>query len=162
ALQVLLEVVDDPLAVPGVDDDDDRLGERVEDDVVEREALLVDDDRVAGHAGLGARDGLRDEGFEEGRAVLAREAEAAHVLEVEEARLRPHGLVLGDDARVVDGHLPATELDHASPEALVPGVEGRLSHGCPPGREGTMNARRAWSKSRATRSWESSVAAPWA
>ena len=39
----------------------------------------------------------------------------AHVADIEESGVRPHALVLLNDPRVGEGHLPATKLDHARP-----------------------------------------------
>src|SRR5262249_15345561 len=51
--------------------------------------------------------------------------ELAHVAHVEEPNGRAHAPVLLDDARILDGHFPATELDHPSAGLHVSGVEGR-------------------------------------
>jgi hypothetical protein len=54
----------------------------------------------------------REDLLEEGAAVAALDPDAAHVGEVEEADAGADGRMLVDDARVLDGHLPAVEVDH--------------------------------------------------
>ena len=64
--------------------------------------------------------------LEEGRCAGAAEHEPSHVRDVEEAGAAAGGEVLGDDpGRVLDGHLPAAEVDHPRARGLVPGVERR-------------------------------------
>ena len=36
----------------------------------------------------------------------------AHVADIEQSDRRPHGVVLVDNARVLDRHVPAAEIDH--------------------------------------------------
>ncbi len=61
-----------------------------------------------------------------GSGAAAAEREAPHVDDVEEARRAARGEVLGDDARgVLEGHLPAAEVDHAGAERHMPVVERR-------------------------------------
>jgi hypothetical protein len=58
--------------------------------------------------------------------VAAGDLDLAHVADVEEARPRPHRLVLEGNAGVFDGHVPAAVLDHASAERAVTHVERGL------------------------------------
>ena len=58
--------------------------------------------------------------------VAAGDLDLAHVADVEEARARPDGLMLVDDAGVFDGHVPAAVLDHAGAERPVARVERGL------------------------------------
>ena len=58
--------------------------------------------------------------------VAAGDLDLAHVADVEEPRARSDGLMLVDDARVFDRHVPAAELDHAGAERTVTRVERSL------------------------------------
>ena len=61
-----------------------------------------------------------------GHGAGAAKDEAPHVADVEEAGAAARGEVLGDDARgVLDGHVPAAEVDHAGAERHVTVVERR-------------------------------------
>ena len=55
-------------------------------------------------------------GFER---ALAGNFDLAHVGDVEQARRGADGHVLGGDAGVLDGHVPAAERDHAGAEGDV-------------------------------------------
>ena len=97
---------------------------------------VVDEGRLRRHQGRvldlprGELGGVvRGEPLDVGQGVLARDQDLAHVADVEEPGLGPDGHVLGNDARVLDRHLPAAELDHLSAELLVELVEARLLHG---------------------------------
>ena len=61
------------------------------------------------------------------RAPGALDLELAHVRDVEQPRRPAHGQVLRDEARVLDGHVPAAEGDHLGPALAVDGVQGRLA-----------------------------------
>ena len=63
------------------------------------------------------------------RHLRAFELEASHVRDVEHPAVLPHGPVLGDDALVLDGHLPAGERHHARAERDVAFVERRAKQG---------------------------------
>src|SRR5262249_73501 len=61
------------------------------------------------------------------------ERQPAHVADVEQPGGGPDGLVLVGDARVLHGHVPAGEIDHAGAVGGVPVVQRRASsrHGIP-------------------------------
>ena len=99
----------------------------IHDEVVEDRPALV---AGAGVHGLPVDELLRvvrDEVVDDVGGVLAAQPELAHVADVEEAGGRAHRLVLVDDARVLDRHLPAREGDDARPQGDVLLVEGRAS-----------------------------------
>ena len=50
--------------------------------------------------------------LDRGQSILAGNLDFAHVADVEETGPRSHRHVLGGDARVLDGHLPAAEGNH--------------------------------------------------
>ncbi len=47
--------------------------------------------------------------------------------DIEDADAGAHGHVLGDEAGVLDGHVPAAEVDHLRAQAAVGGVECGLA-----------------------------------
>ena len=98
----------------GVDDQHEVLGaEPVDQDVVDERALRRgqrgilrlpnrQSRRVVGRQPLDGREG-----------VGAGQLDLAHVTDIEEPGAGADGQVLIGDARVLDGHFPAAELDHA-------------------------------------------------
>ena len=70
------------------------------------------------------------------QGVLAGDLDLAHVRDVEEPGGRPHGQMLGDDARVFDRHFPPGEGHHPGAESdvgcvkrgLLEGGASRLGH----------------------------------
>ncbi len=84
--------------------------------VVDDRAALVAEQAVARLSRLEARDVARDEPIERGARLRSVEMELAHVREIEETRGFAHGAVLGDDPRVLDGHLVAGERHHPRAE----------------------------------------------
>ena len=119
-----VEVLDD---VRGVHDQHEVLvGQPVGQHIVDERALRGRERRVVrladGEPGrVVARDVL--DGLER---VAAGNLDLAHVADVEEARARPHRLMLEDDAGVFDGHVPAAVLDHAGAERPMARVERGL------------------------------------
>ena len=63
--------------------------------------------------------------LEHAERVPARDVELAHVRDVEEPDALAHGAVLLEDAGVLDGHLPAAEVDQLRAELAVQVVERR-------------------------------------
>ena len=65
--------------------------------------------------------------------ALAAELDLPHVRDVEQTGRAPHRLVLGHHPGVLDGHVPAGEVDHPRPERAVNPVERCLrAMGCGP------------------------------
>ena len=58
--------------------------------------------------------------------VGAGDLDLAHVADVEQPRARSHGQVLGGDAGVLHGHVPAGKRHHPGAERNVPSVESRF------------------------------------
>ena len=77
-----------------------------------------------------AGDVVGDEALEEVERAGAFEVELAHVADIEEASALADGAMLVEDAGVLDGHLPAAELDEPRAEGDVPVVEGGAFEGC--------------------------------
>ena len=123
--QMGVDPIDDLGPVRGVDHhEEERLAGGVviiaDQHVVEDSAVVVGDQRVADlvqlHVGHAAREQL---GQKDGRAG-ALESQPAHVRDVDDAHGRADGRVLFDDRRVLHGHGPAGEIDHASAMRHVP------------------------------------------
>ena len=113
-----------------------------------RSQLVRDDRRVAGvghdeeplrpaairganHRVLGPPDGQRPRVADERRGervtgVFALDVELAHVRQVEQARPLPDRPMLVEDARVLDGHEPAAELDEPRAERAMDVDQRRL------------------------------------
>ena len=135
---VIAEVVDvdaghvadllaDPLEVffagAGVDDDEEVVvGELVDDDVVDEGAVGVEHGGVLGLAGLEFAGIVHRELLHGGEGAGAAELDVAHVGDVEEADGGAYGHVFGDEAGVLDGHVPAAEVDHFGFGGAVGGV----------------------------------------
>ena len=66
---------------------------------------------------------LAVDALQEREGALPLDLELAHVGDVEEAGGGPDGGVLGDEAGVLDGHVPPAEGHHPGPAFPVDGVE---------------------------------------
>ena len=99
----------------------------VDDHVVDRGAVRQGQGRVLGLPVRQLRDVVGGDPLQEVLGPRPRDLELAHVRDVEQARGPAHREVLGDEARVLDGHVPATEGDHPGPALPVDGVEWRLA-----------------------------------
>jgi hypothetical protein len=121
----------------GVDDEQDVIvGEPVGDQVVDRAAVLVQEQRVLRLARLDPVDVVGEHPLHERDRAGAAHLELAHVRHVEEAGMGADGLVLRDDALVLHGHLPPGEGNHPRPrchmavaERRVPETLGRVHPG---------------------------------
>src|SRR6185503_12222418 len=65
-----------------------------------------------------------------GQRILAGDLDLAHVADVEQAGARTHRGVLGDDARVLDRHVPAAKRHHPRAGGAVASVERRFLERC--------------------------------
>jgi len=77
---------------------------RVERRVVAEGSHVIGDEVLDGVEGLGAAD-----------------VDPAHVADVKDPPVAAHGFVLGDDALILDRHLPAGEVDQPAFGGLVTG-----------------------------------------
>ena len=129
--QVLAEVVPVLVPVGGVDDQQVlALDEAVEVGVVDGAAGLGRHHRVLRLQEVERLGVVGQHVLEEGGGAGTAQHEAAHVRDVEQAGAAAGGEVLGDDAgRVLDGHVPAAEVDHPGAGGDVLGVEGRAQEG---------------------------------
>ena len=87
--------------------------------------LLVREQRVLGLADLELVDVVREQRLEQLARMGPFDVDLAHVRDVEDAAVLAHGAVLGDDALVLHGHLPAGERHHPRAERDVALVERR-------------------------------------
>ena len=88
-----------------------------------RAAALVGEDVIAGLARFHVRDAVDRQRLGPFADVPAVQFELTHVREVEEPGALAHGVVLGQDARVLDRHLEAAERHHARPKREMRVVE---------------------------------------
>ncbi len=101
----------------------------VDDQVVDDAPALVGQQRVLGGPDLDLAQVVREQRLEQVDRVHALDLELAHVGDVEDAAVLPDGAMLGDDALVLDGHLPAGEGHEAGPGGDVPVVERGVVEG---------------------------------
>jgi hypothetical protein len=111
----------------GVDDEQEAgFGEAVAGEVVEDAAGFVEQVAVAALADAEGGDVLGEQVFEVGRGGGAGQFEFAHVGDVEDGGVLAGVGVFGEDAGVLDGHVPAAEGGDAGVEGEVFGVEWSL------------------------------------
>ena len=99
------------------------------------------EERVLRSARLDPVEVVREQALEQLVGARALDLELAHVRDVEDAAVRPHGAMLGDDAVVLDRQFPAGEGDHASAGLDVAVVQRRAEQGLRHGR--MLKAHRA-------------------
>src|SRR5262249_54863740 len=69
--------------------------------------------------------------FDSGQRPWPGESDITHVADVKNAYTGAYGQVLGDNAGVLNRHIPAVELDHFCAQLAMNGVQRSLSHrGC--------------------------------
>ena len=103
--------------------------EPVGDQVVDRAAALVQEQRVLRLARADAVEVVREHRLEELERGGAADLELAHVDTSKMPGVLTHGTVLGDDALVLHRHLPAGKRNHPRPGCQVPIVERRTAEG---------------------------------
>ena len=145
------------LAIAGIDHHADLVAEVDHHQVVLDAALRVQQQRVALLAERPVVEVDRQRGLERGAqggrlAVARRDAQLAHVRDIEEPGLAAGVQVLGLQAgRVLDRHVPAGECAHARAQAAVQGVErnarrgggGGIGHGVSSGSRAARRIGRA-------------------
>ena len=64
----------------------------------------------------------------------------AHMAYVEESRSRAYGFVLSQNARVLEWHVPAAEINHLGAQLAMDGIQSCLAHfsGCRCGHRGFL------------------------
>ncbi len=89
--------------------------------------LGVEHGGVVGLADLQLGGVVHAELLDGGEGAGSAKLDVAHVRDVEEADGGADGHVFGDEAGVLDGHVPAAEVDHLGLVGAVGGVEGGLA-----------------------------------
>ena len=113
------------LDVAGVDDEQEVLGRPpVDEDVVDDRALWRRQRRVLDLPDREPRGVVARQLLDGRQGIRAGDLDLAHVADVEQPDALAHREVLGRDAGVLDGHVPAAERHHARAQRDVRGVEG--------------------------------------
>ena len=122
----LLQPVERGLPVAGVDDEKRvERAQPVGDQVVDDAAALVREQRVLRLTVAEPLEVVREQALQQLGLRRPLDMDLAHVGDVEDATVAADGEVLGDDAVVLHGHLPACERHHARAERDVAIVERR-------------------------------------
>ena len=100
------------------------VGDLVDQDVVDESAVLVEQAGVLRLADLQLVDGVGGDEIGELGGFRPANFDLAHVADIEEADRVAHGVVLVDDAGVLDGHVPAAEIDHLRAQGAMDRVQG--------------------------------------
>src|SRR4029079_14766954 len=139
----LLEPSVRSLSVAGIDDEKVvTMAHPVHDQVVHDPPALVREQRVLGLSVGEPVEIVRQHRLEELGRHRAFDVQLSHVRDIERAGVRPDGEMLGDDARVLHGHLPPRERHHARPRCDVAFVEGRSAQGDAHGRDNSRSTAR--------------------
>ena len=85
----------------------------VHHNIVEDAAIVGAAQRVLRTTGCQSRNVVRSERLDECQRIRAAKPQPSHVREIEQADCRANGGVLGDDALILNWHLPAAELDES-------------------------------------------------
>ena len=84
----------------------------VDQDVVDESAVFVEQPGILRLADLQSGRVVSRDVIDEGAGLRPADFDLAHVADVEQAHGFAHGMVLVEDAGVLDGHVPAAEIDH--------------------------------------------------
>ena len=101
-----------------------RVGDFVDEQVVNESAARGHQAGIMGLADGELRGVVAADPLDEWQRAGTANFDFAHVAHVEEAGTRAHRFVLGEDAGVLQGHVPAAEIDHLGAEAAVDGIQG--------------------------------------
>lgn len=102
----------------------------MDDDVVHKRALPGQQGGVLRLADSQAGSVVAGNLLHQLQCLGALDVDFPHVAHVEESRSLPDGEVFGDDAAVLDRHLPPGEVHHLAPERPVGGMQGSLTRNC--------------------------------
>ncbi len=103
------------------------VGDFVDQDVVDEAAVFVEQAGIVRLAGLELGGVVGGDEIDQLGGFRPADFDFAHVADVEEADGIADGVVLVDDAGVLDGHIPAAEIDHFGAESPMDGIEGRVA-----------------------------------
>ena len=115
-------------AVGGIDDQQELIGlKAVQVRIIHGPAGGAGDDRVLGRQLVERGGVVREAMLKEGQCAPAANYKSPHVRHIEQARTLARSQVFSHDASwVLDGHVPAAEVDHLRAQRDVPGVQGRV------------------------------------
>jgi hypothetical protein len=123
--RVLGEPLEILLAIRRVHDEQHVVGASIHEKIVDDAALGPQHDAVLDAANRKRGHGVRRHPIDERDGARPAYQELAHVRHVEEPRGAANRLMLGDDARVLERHLPSGERHELRAERRVTVVEGR-------------------------------------
>jgi hypothetical protein len=107
-----------------------RGTEAVDQEIVDEGALGRQQPGVLRLPHLQLRRVVGRDALDRRQGVLAGDLDLSHMTDVEHAGAGADGIVLDDDARVLDGHVPAAEWDHLRAGGAVTSVERRFLERC--------------------------------
>ena len=114
------DVLEILLLVRGVDAEEEGIVRHfVDQDIVHEAAVFIKQAGVLRLPVLQFRDGVGGGEVHEFHGFRAANLDLAHVADVEHTYGFAHGMVLIDEARVLDGHVPAAEIDHLRARGAV-------------------------------------------
>jgi hypothetical protein len=99
------------------------VGNLVDQDVVDEAAVVVEQAGVVGLSGFQFGDRVGRHVIREPAGFGAADLDFAHMADVEDAGRGTHCVVLFDDAGVLDGHVPASEIDHLGAQRAMDGIQ---------------------------------------
>ena len=95
------------------------VGYFVDQDIVHEAAVIVEQAGVVRLADLQLPDAVGGDEIGELRRLRPADLDLAHVADIEEPGGGADGVVLVDDSGVLDGHVPASEIDHFGPQGAM-------------------------------------------
>src|SRR3989338_4013926 len=118
----------DVAGAPGAIDNDEAVltVEAIDDDVIQNAALLVQEHGVAGPPRADIAHVAHRELIQGLQGSRPADPHLSHVGDIEHPGAGSHGLMLFEDAGVVERHLPAMEVRHLGVEGTVEAVQCRL------------------------------------
>ena len=101
------------------------VADAVDDEVVNHAAALVEHQRVLPAADGEFLDVIGEHPVQPRGGTVAAREKLPHVRNIEDAQRSADGMMFGDDACVLHGHVPTAKADHFTTETDVFGVERR-------------------------------------
>ena len=101
------------------------IGDFVDQDVVYKTAVLVEQSGILRLANLKLGDGVGGEKIGCLDGFHTQDFDFAHVADVEQAHRLADGVVFFDNAGILHGHIPAAEIDHPGSHRTMDGIERR-------------------------------------
>ena len=111
----------------GIDHEEEAVfGDAVDDEIIDDATGGVEEESILALADEESVDIVGEEAVEPGGGLGAFGEKLAHVGDIEDAEILANGVMFVDDPGVLDGHGPATEVDHFGTESDVFSVEWSL------------------------------------